>query len=880
MTARSRLVRMAARLLPAPYREEILADILDGDTAISSILGAIVRSAIDARGVRRQHARQLHQKGMGMTAIVNDLRVALRHYRRKPASAFWMTATLALAIGLNAALFSVVDAVLLRPLPFAVPARLVFVWNESRHLDREPLAPARALDIRREMQSLDGGALIGHISMTAVGTGPAERWFGASVSSSFFDVIGATPAIGRAFHRVEPNRDLVVLSHRLWTDKFGANPAVVGTAVTMNGRPRVIVGVMGPDFFWPSVTSNVSAEDPPLFWTCAEASDVPERPVAFDEDITKNRHAGFLRLVARLRDGATMSSAHAEATAVAGRLAAQYPGTDGGRGIALVSARDQLLGPVTRPLQLVYLASLLVVMGACVTVANLLLVRQAGRRQEFAVRAALGASRARLAVQLMIESMCVTGIAGAIGLAASAAALRSLVAFAPASVGRLAEAGISGPEVAATLVVTLAAGLALGLVSAAAFWRTRGADELRGAGTSERSGSRSRQVLLGVQIAVAMTLLIGAMLFGQSLQRLQRVDLGFNTDRLLTFEVNLTGERAEYQAKQLDFFDRLIENIRSMPGVQSASGAVTLPVGGDDWGASVFVEGRPLPNPGEERRVGFQIVGGGWFDTLGMRLTRGRDFTATDTRKSEQVVIVNQALADIEWPGANPVGQRLKYAREADAPMLTVIGVVSDIRHLGPSSAPRPELYLSYHQSSMPMMAIAVRAATDPLAMMPAIRASAARIDAMQPLSHAATMTQHLDRAYGNARFLARVTVLFGVLALALAVVGVYGVTSFAVAERTREFGVRSALGALPSQLSSHVIRRASIPIVSGLIGGSAAAIAAGELVRSLLFGTTPVEWSAYVMASAVLLATAVFASWLPARRAAHADPVKALRDS
>jgi putative ABC transport system permease protein len=772
-----------------------------------------------------------------------------------------------------------VDAVLLRRLPFAAPERLVFIWNESPHLDHEPLAPARALDIRRDLRALDKAALIGHISMSVLGAGPAERWYGDSVSSSFFDVVGAEPQAGRTFHQ-DDARDVVVLSHRLWMDKFGGDPAAIGRTVTMNGRPRLVVGVMRPDFFWPSITGTVSAENPPLFWTCADATEVPERPLNFDEDITKNRSSGYLRLVGRLRADVSTTSARAEADALAKRLAAEYPQTDGGRGLSIVSARDQLLGPVTRPLQLVYLGSLLVVIGACVTVANLLLVRQAGRRREFAVRAALGAGRLRLAVQLMIESMSLTVIAGAAGLVLAAFSLRAIVAVSPASVGRLDHAGIGVSEILATLAVTCLAGLALGLASATAFWRTRGADDLRGAGTAERSGSRGRQLLLAVQVGVAMTLMIGAVLFGESLRRLQHVDVGFNTDRLLTFDVNLTGERAEYQAKQLDFFDRLIDEIRAMPGVQAAAGAVTLPVGGDDWGSGVFVEGRPLPAPGSERRIGFQIVGSGWFDTLGMRLVSGRDFTSTDTRSSERVVVINRTLADLEWPGQSPIGAHIKYAREADAPVMTVIGVVSDIRHMGPSSQPRPELYLSYHQSSLPMMAVAVRAIGDPVALMPGIRAAAARIDATQPLSTPITMTEHLNRAYGNARFLSTVTVGFGILALVLAVVGVYGVTSFGVAERTREFGVRTALGAKPGQLSADVLRRASIPIVGGLAAGTAAAVAAGNLIRSLLFGTTPVDSTAYALAGLALVTTAFVASWLPARRAAAIDPVKALRDS
>ncbi|TAK12329.1 MAG: ABC transporter permease [Acidobacteria bacterium] len=809
----------------------------------------------------------------------SDVRGAWRQHRARPASALAIVAILAVALGLNTALFSMFEAVLIRPLPFRDAGRVVFVWNVISSGALQPMAPARALDFRTRVTAFEHAALIGHMSMTVTGRGPAERWFGASVSSDFFDVLDSPPALGRTFRTNESDRDAVVLSHRLWADQFQSDPAIVGTAIVMNGTRRTVLGVMPADFYWPSITPTTTAESAPLFWTCANPSEVPERPVGTDEDITKNRSMGFLRMVARLRAGRSMESARAEIAGVAAELGRTFPDSDGGRSAGLVGAREQLLGSVEQPMLFVWLASGLLALGACVNVGNLLLVRQAGRRRELAVRSALGASRGRLARQLAAEALVLAGAGGVAGVGLASLGLKVLVLMAPASVGRLGAATIDAGVLGAATLATIATGIVLGGLSAMALWRDRSADDLRTAGAAERGRGRLRQGLVAVQVALTVALLAGAALFGQSLMRLQHVDVGFDVKNLLTFDVMLTGERAEYQAKQLDFFNRVLEAVRAMPGVRAAAGAVTLPIGGDDFGAQVFVEGRPLPPPGEERRIGLQIVGDHWFDTLGMRLIAGRDFVITDTRQSQRVVVINESLARAEWPDASPLGQRLKYGRDADSPIMTVIGVVSDIKHMGPGSPARPEVYLSYGQSSFPMMAIAVRTVGDPLAAVPAIRAAAARVDPTQPISGVNTMAAHLDRAYGRARFLSRLTIAFGGLALLLAVMGVYGVTSFAVAQRTKEFGVRTALGATPSRLMRDVVMKNLAASVLGCVVGVSLAMWGSRMIAAMLFGTAPLEPTAYAAAVLLLLATALCATVAPARRAATIDPVKALRD-
>lgn len=867
------LARALSRAIPARYRSEVLHDLLDTHRGGARLHLAILRSARDAR--RQSHTRreESHASGLG-----TDVRSAWRTISARPTTSLAIVAILGLTIALNTAVASVVDAVLFRPLPFAQADRVQFLWTTSERTARDTLTPARALDFRARVTAFEHAALIGHLSMTVTGRGAAQRWFGASVSSSFFDVLQSPPALGRTFVTADPDRDVIVISHRLWVDQFGADAGVVGSRITMNGRPRTIVGVMPATFYWPSVTSDTSAENPPLFWACAPPPDVPERPRASDEDITRNRTMGFLRMVTRVRADRSVSSAQDEVDAVAAALATEYPATDAGRGAVLVPAHEQLFGPVTRPMWFVLMASALVVFAACVNVGGLLLVRQAGRRREFAVRTALGAGRPHLVRLLVIEAFLLAITAAAVGVLLARSGLSVLVATAPDSIGRLDQVAINGRVLLGSLGISVVAAVLLGAVSAVALWRDRSADALRGAGTAEPSRAGLRSIMVGAQVALAVTLLVGASLFGQSLWRLQRVDVGLKPDRLLTFDLLLTGARAEADRQQLDFYSAMFERLQTLPGVTRTSGALTLPIGGDDFGASALPEGRPWPAPGQSRRIGFQVIWDRWFDTLGMQITAGRDFTPGDRLDTEPVVIINEVLASLEWPGVDPIGRRLKYARDENAPWLTVVGIVSDVRHSGPGHPARPELYLPYRQMPQGMMAVAVRTEADPMLIVPAVRAAVADIDPSQPVSGVSTMNAHLDKAYGRARFLAQLTIVFAGVAGLLTMVGVYGVTSVSVAQRTREFGVRAALGANPRRLASDVLSASLIPVWCGLGAGLCLALGTGHLAQALLFGTTPRDPWAFVAATVATIIAALVASAGPARRASSIDPVITLR--
>lgn len=874
---RSRLVSLAARWLPRRYRDEILLDLEDvGGLSIAAMLVAIYRSGRDVRRTAPEAPMKHEPMWAGLGP---DMRNAWRQHAAHPWNALTIVGILACAIGLNTALYSMVQAVLIRPLGMGDESRIAFFWNVDQHGARFPMTPARALDLRAQVAGVEAGALIGHLSMTVSGRGPAERWAGASVSASFFDVLDARPQIGRTFHASDSNRDVVVLSHRLWVEQFHSDANVVGTALVLNGRPRTVVGVMPASFYWPSTTPTASAANPPLLWACAPLPDVPERPVAFDGDVAQDRQTGFIRLVTRLRAGRALPSVQAEADEVATRLSAQYPQTDGGQRLELVAARDQLLGPVERPLLFVALASALVVLGACVNVGNLLLVRQAGRRRELAVRSALGASKWRVARQLMLEALVLAGAGGVAGVAIAAVATRWLIAVAPDSVGRLDLATLDGGVLLAAFAVTTLSGLSLGALSALALTRDRSADDLRGAGVAEPSRNGLRRLLIAAEVGIAVTLLVGATLFGGSLLRLQRVDVGFETGNLLTFDVTLGGERKADDAKKVAFLHEALDKLRAVPGVRRASAAVTLPIGGDDFGTSVYPEGKALPAPGTARRNGLQIVGDDWFGTIGQRLVAGRTFDRSAVRTSTPVIMINERLAELEWPGGDAVGRRLRLDREADAPVFTVIGVVSDIHHTGPQDAARPEVYLAYDQMPFSMLAFAVRSSGDPMALVGAVRRAISEVDPSQPTFNVTTMEAHLGRAYSRARFLAALTILFGGLALALALIGVYGVTSFSVAQRTREFGVRSALGATPMQLIRTVMAEQLVPVGAGIGAGLLVAAASAQTIKSLLFDTASLDARAYVLSAVVLLLTGLVAGAVPARRAARIDPIKALKD-
>ena len=811
--------------------------------------------------------------------LTHDIGYAARTLVKSRGFAVTAIVTLALGIGANTAIFSIISSVLLRPQPYRDRDRLVFVWSTSQTFPREPLTPGRLIDFREQMTSLSAMAGISHLPLNLTGSGEAERVAGSSVSSSFFDVLGAPALLGEPCRTGRAGDRDVVLSYGLWMRRFAGDRGIIGRPITINGTARTVVAVMPADFDWPAITAAGGSAGGPEIWIPGTTADVPRMPTD-QPDIATNRRAGYLRAVARLRDGVSIEQARQEAQAIAIRLAQQYPLDDAGRGATVVAFRDQFFGSVRRPMLVLLGAVGLVLAMACANIASLLLGRGVSRRRELAVRLALGASRARVVRQLVTESVVLALASSAVAVLIAWWAVRWVVAAGAAQLPGIEGATIDARVLAATLVLTIITGLISSIVPALqSSFSSINADLGEGSGRtseSKRSG-RMRDVLVALEIAVAFVLLVGAGLLLRSFHALSRVDTGIRTERLVTFEMFLTGERAQRPPLQRAFYRDVLRELSATPGVVSAGAAVTLPIGGDNFAAGVAIEGKPQPPRGEEPRAGFQIVSPGYFETMGIRIVGGRDFSETDTADSPAVVMVNETFARQHWPGENPLGRRIRIGRD-QAASLSVVGVVGDIRHLGPATPPRPEFYQPVGQASFSFMTFVVRTHAAPGAVVPAIRAAVARLDPAQPISGVSTMEEHVARALSRPRFMSTLIGCFGVLALALSTVGVYGVMAYSVTQRSREIAIRSALGATGRNVLQLVLSKTMWLAASGIAAGLAGSAVLSRALGGLLFGVTGTDAGTYAAVVVLLVAVAFVAAAIPAWRATRIPGASVLR--
>jgi predicted permease len=808
----------------------------------------------------------------------HDITYAIRGLRRARSFTAVAVLTLALGIGANTAIFSVINTALLRPLPYADGNRLVFVWN-TKNGAPEPLGPGRMLDLRTQATSFAGFAGISHISYALTGDGEPERISGSSVSSSFFDVLGARPLLGEPFHAGAADPSAVVFSHALWKRRFGADPSIVGRTITLNGKPRLVMAVMRPDFFWPMITGRPGATPGPELWVPGGPGDIPRTAVDEDRDMTGNRNGGYLRAVARLKPGVSIGRAKAELAAIGDRLSREHP-EDANRGATVVGIRDQFFGPVERPLFVLGGVVTFVLAIACANVAGLLLGRGAARRRDLALRRALGATRARVIRQLLTEAI-VLSMAGAL-------AGGVLAWWGSAAMWALAPSDFIGSQTPAidvrvlvyALGVSIVCGLAFGAIPALQLSRDAlsGALGEGGARTSSaKHAGRMRDGLVAVEIAVAVVLLAGSILLVRSFRELTRVDVGLDTRNLLTFEVSLTGDRARYQSKQIQFYDALAQRLLQVPGVRAAGAAVTLPIGGDNFGTSYLPEGRATLTRGDLPSAGYQVVMPGYFAAMGIPIRSGRDVRSSDTRDTEPIVLVNEQLAREAWPGQDPVGKRLKFD-PADTAWCRVVGLVGDIRHLGPAVPPRPEVYQPASQRSFPFMSFVVRTSGDPHAAVASVRRAAAELDPTLPLAGVKTMDEHVERALAKPKFFSTLVTSFGGLAVTLALVGIYAMMAWSVSERRQEIAIRMALGADSASVARMILRKALFLAASGICAGLLAARAATSALTGLLYGVRPTDPSAFALTAAVIGLVALAACYMPVRRAIRVDPIAALR--
>jgi predicted permease len=813
-----------------------------------------------------------------MNNFFHDLRYAMRMMQKTPAVTAIAIATLALGIGANTALFSVIDAVLLRPLPFHQPDRLVApraVDLRDKTHGGEISYPA-FLDWRQQSSSFDGMSVWTTNSFTYTDRDQPEAVPSAVVSANLFSVLGVVPVLGRSFTAEEdqPKDQLpVILSYEFWQTHFGGDRSVIGRPVTLDGAKYIIVGVMPPRFQFPVQSTRVE------LWTT----------IAHDltgvSALAKQRGVAYLQVIARLKSEVGTAQAQSDLSVIQDRLNHQYP-ENRPRGVAMQSEADAISGAI-RPALLILLGAVgFVLLIACANVANLLLARAAARQKEFTVRAALGASRWKIVRQLLTESV-VLSMAGAImGVLLAHWGTSVLVKMTPEDLARTSEIGIDLRVLAFTFLVALITGLLFGLVPATQVSRAdlnRALTESSRGATAASGGARVRSALAASQLAIALVLLIGAGLLLRSFSRLKNVDPGFRADHLLSFLLEVPSQRHP-RAQRAIFVSDLLDSMRALPGVKSASAIFGLPLTEqNNMFTSLEVEGRPVA-PSQRPRVAFRLIEAGYFKTMGMRMVKGRAFTPEDEQGLTPLAIVNETFAWRIFNGEDPTGRRVKpnisFGVSDDAPLREIVGVVNDVKAGSIGGEPVPELYAPQTpEDFVGEMTMVVRTSGDPYALVPDLRALVAAKDSQLPLRDVKTLDEYVSASLSAPRFETVLLGTFATLAFALTAIGLYGVISYSVVQQTREMGIRMALGAQRANILGRVLREGALLALLGTTGGLAASLLATRLVKSLLYGIGATDPVTFVLVPLLLIAVALLASFIPARRATLVDPMAVLRD-
>jgi predicted permease len=840
--------------------------------------GGVAQTTEACRDVRRRRL---------LDTTANDFRFALRLAAKTPVVTLTTVVALALGIGANSAIFAVVNGVLLKPLPYADPDRLVMVWSNVMQEGRpqNTLSPADYVDFARMNRTME--RLEGYFSFVSpleiVLQDQTEVAYAQTVAPGLLQLLGRQPMLGRPF-RTDSYEAAAILSQSYFQRRFGGDPSVIGRTFTLSGQPATIVGVMPPDFVFPypgmlgpAGFTRVTAVD--MWVTMALDGQMAVVQRTRDQNGQLPRGVRWLGAVGRLRSQATLEQARADFSAVARQLEQTYPDTNKGWGTTLVSAREQTVGAI-RPALLILLAGVgLVLLMAVVNVANLMLARSLARRKEFATRIALGAGRGRLVQQSIVESLLLAVAGGAVGLLFTRWGLALLVQLAPQDLPRLTEVSPDWRVVGATFSVALIAGAMVGLLPALAAADVDPNSALQENGrsaTGSRSHRRYRGALVVAEVALAVVLTAGAALLLRSFVSVLSVNPGFEPDRLLTWQMNIP-ERLRTSDERRAFYRAFFERIERIPGVVSVGGTTRLPLGSTSVTTSLDIQGKPRAAadlPEVELRRSLH----NYFAAMGIPILRGRGFTAADGPASPPVVVINQTLARRLFAGEDPIGQHVRTGAGANSPWMEIVGIIGDIRHSGLERAPAPELYITYLQNPPVAPFIVIRAQGDPAALADVVRAEARAIDKNLPLFDMRTMTDVRSESVAERRFIVLLVTIFGVLALVLAAVGVDGVMSVAVSERTQELGVRLALGAEPRAVVRLVIAQAGRLALAGVALGLALTWAAMPLLRSQLFGVRPNDPVTLAGVPAVLLTVALVAALIPARRAAHVDPVQVLR--
>jgi predicted permease len=807
--------------------------------------------------------------------LLQDLRYAARILRKSPAFTAAAVLTLALSIGANTAIFSVVNAALLRPLPFRNPDRLVMVWEDLSFMGfpQNTPAPANFVDWKyRNHVFTDMAAMHGDL-MSLTGDGQPEEVEVKIVTANFFSLMGIRPVVGRTFLPDEDRSGaahVALLSRGIWVRRYGGNRQIVGNTVLLSGEKYTVIGVLPPGFDFP---------DPVDVWV----------PMAFSAEQWRQRSNHFLEVVARLRDGVTVERARVEMIAIAKRLEHEYPETNTRVGSVVVPLHDQFVGG----LRLGFIVLLATVAGvlliACANIANLLLARATGRQREMAMRIALGARRSRLVRQVLTESVFLASLGGLVGVLLASWTFGFLTRLIPLPLASTAAVSLSGPVLLFSVAVAMAAGILFGLAPACNISGGAIAETLKqnGRGAVGTGGGRLRSALVVVEVSLAVTLLIGTGLMLQTLFHLQEIDPGFRPGHVLCLRTSLSAtEKSKYRdlKTRVEFYQRVLAGVTTLPGVVAAGYTTYLPFTNGGGTSGFAIEGKSTPRGGPYNDANHRVITPDYLRTIGARLIAGRSIQESDRSDSLPVALINQTMAQKYWLGEDPIGKRFKLGDDSSpTPWITIVGVVGDIRQLSIDVPARPEMYFSYQQQAANFgfytpRDLAVRIAGDPLTLAPAIRRVIADVDKDQPVSKVQPMQALLASEIADRRLQLQLLGSFAVLALILVSVGIYGVLAYAVKQCTPEIGVRMALGARQQDILRSVMGGGARLICTGLTFGLAGAWVLTRLIRSLLYGITAADPATFIGSTLLFLLIGLAACYFPARRASRVDPTSALR--
>jgi putative ABC transport system permease protein len=797
-----------------------------------------------------------------------DIRFGVRALVHSPIFTVVTVLSLALGIGANTAIFSVVNGLLLRPLPYPESEQIVDVWHTPPQqsfpgLDRFSVSPANYLDWKAQSNAFEQMAIYTYTGLSLSTSNDPLPLIGAAVSSDFFSVLRTNAMQGRTFtpDEEQPGRDqVVVISHGLWQRAFGANPNIVGQTLTLNSRSFTVVGIMPAGFQLPREAD---------LWV----------PLAWDDKERQTRSIHDYIVIARLKQNVSLPQAQAEMSTISTRLEQQYPEENSGWGAVVIPLREDLVGDIRTALLVLFSAVGFVLLIACANVANLMLARGANRQKEIAVRIALGAGRARLVRQLLTESVLLAVTGGVLGLLLAVWGSRMLVRL--GSLPNSGDIGIDTWALGFTLLVSFAAGIIIGIVPALQFTKSSLSETLK-QGSGRTGGSpmkqHTRKALVVSEVALSLVLLIGAGLMIRSFWKLQNVDPGFDTSNALTMSVALTPIRYSEPHQQLAFLDRAMEQIRAVPGVVSVGTTTTIPLAGGGSTQPFSIEGRPTGTIAEQPMAQTRYISPDYFKAIGIPLRQGRFFSDQDRDNSVPVIIISEAMARRFWPGENPIGKRLTPSFHSKEGAREIVGVVGDVKARGLDSDASTMMYLPYKQAPRPFMSFVVRTSSNPESLVQPVSRAIYSIDKEQALTDVQTMDQVLMQSLSDRRFNMTLLLTFAGVALVLAAVGVYGVMNYTVTLRRRELGIRMALGAKASDVLRLVLRQGLTLTLIGVGAGLISAYALTRLMASLLYGVTATDYLTFASVSAVLIVVGLVASFVPARRATKVDPTIALR--